>query len=157
MPLFRWHRETCILFHTYFLGTNNNSSIIFFISSGDMYLFLGVAIHTSSSFVLSLLCNSFTDFFETLVILSAILLPTKSLVDSAVFWIALFEAVFIASVVDFLALSISFWPYLLLKLLKNPYPFTYILSLSSIEYLIFIWNLYLTTIVKFILSSISNE
>ena len=33
---------------------------------------------------------------------------------------------------------------------KNPYPFTYILSLGSIEYL------YLITIVKFILSSISN-
>ena len=41
-----------------------------------------------------------------------------------------------------------FWPYLLLKFLpmffakdKNPYPFSYILSLGSIEYLIFIrWN-----------------
>ena len=48
----------------------------------------------------------------------------------------------------------------------NPYPFTYILSLGSIEYLIFIRceatsvrytrNLHLITIVKFILSSISN-
>ena len=79
-----------------------------------------------------------------LVILSAILLPVKSPVVSAVFWIAVYDAVFIASVVAFLALSISFWPYLLLKLLpiflakdKNPYPFTYILSVGSIEYLIF--------------------
>ena len=51
-----------------------------------------------------------------LVILPAILLPIKSPVASAAFWIALFDAVFIASVVDFLALSRSIWPYLLLKL-----------------------------------------
>ena len=76
-----------------------------------MYLFLWVANFTSSS---SLLLLDF--FFETLVILSAILLPIKSPVASAVFWIALFDAVFIASAVDFLALSRSFWPYLLLKL-----------------------------------------
>ena len=69
-----------------------------------MYLFLGVAISTSS---VSLFGNSFECncvvvdfFFETLVILSAILLPIKSSVASAVFWIALFGAVFIASVVD---------------------------------------------------------
>ena len=73
-----------------------------------MCLFLGVTISTSS-FISPLLCNSFGDFFlETLVILSAILLPIKSPVASAVFWIALFEAVFIASAVDFLALSRSF-------------------------------------------------
>ena len=42
------------------------------------------------------------NFFEALVILSAILSPIKSPVASAVFWIALFKAVFIASVVDFL-------------------------------------------------------
>ena len=45
---------------------------------------------------------------ETLVILSAILLPIKSPVSSAVFRIALFETVFIASVADFLAPSTSF-------------------------------------------------
>ena len=60
-----------------------------------MYRFLWVVISTSS-----LLASLF--FFETLVILSAVLLPKKSPVASAVFWIALFEAVFIASVVDFL-------------------------------------------------------
>ena len=88
------------------------------------------------------------------------LINNQITVGSAVFWIDLFDAVFIASVVDFLALSRSFLSYLLLKLLpvffakeKNPYPFT---SLGSIEYLIFICYLYLITIVKFILSSISN-
>ena len=72
------------LIHTYFLGTYLNSSIICFISSGDMYLFLGVVISTSSS--ASLFGNSFIDFyFETLIILSAILLPITSPVASAVF------------------------------------------------------------------------
>ena len=66
--------------------------------SGDAYLFVWVVISTSSS----LSRDSFVDFlFETLVILSAISLPIKSPVASAVFWIALFEAVFIASIVDF--------------------------------------------------------
>ena len=78
------------LIHTYFLGTDLNSSIICFLSSRDMYLFLRVAISTSS-FVSSLLCNSFECnsvvdfFFETFVILSAILLPIKSPVASADF------------------------------------------------------------------------
>ena len=125
-------------------GTNLNSSIICCLSSGDMYLFLGVALSTSNS--VSSFGNSLVEFFETLAILSATLLPIKSPVASAVSWIALFETVFIAYVVDFLALSRNFWPYLLLKLLpiflskdKNPYPFKYILSLGLIEYLIFIF------------------
>ena len=88
------------LIYTYFLGTNLNSSIICFISYGDIYLFLGVAISTFTS--VSSFGNSFVDFFlETLVILSAILLPIKSPVASAIFWIALFDSVFISSVVDF--------------------------------------------------------
>ena len=74
--------------------------------SGDMYLSFGISI--SSSFCE---CNSLGDFFETLVILSAILLPIKSPVASAVFWIALFEGVFIGSVVDFLAVWKMFWLY----------------------------------------------
>ena len=52
---------------------NFNSSIICCISSGDMYLFLGVALSTFTS--VSLFCNSFVDFFKTLIIMSAILLP----------------------------------------------------------------------------------
>ena len=73
------------LIYTYFLGTNLNSSIICFLSSSDMYIFLGVAISTSSS-ISSLLCNSVVDFFfETLVILSAVLLPIKSPVAPAFF------------------------------------------------------------------------
>ena len=96
------------LIHTYFLGTNLNSSIICFLSSGDIYLFLDVAISTSSSFVSSFGNFLLGFFFETLVILSAILLPMKSPVASAVFWVTLFDTVFIASVVDFLALSRSF-------------------------------------------------
>ena len=64
-----------------------------------MYLCFGTSV---SSFR-----NSVARFFETLVILSAILLPIKSPVASAVSWIAPFEAAFIASVVDLLALSRS--------------------------------------------------
>ena len=81
------------------------------------------------------------DFFKIFVILAAILLPTKSPVASAVSWIDLFEVVFIASIIESLVVSRSFWLHLLLKFLpmflaktkKNPYPFTYILSLGSIE------------------------
>ena len=62
-----------------------------------MYLSLDVSV---SSFV-SLFFERAKGFLETLVILSAILLPIKSTVASAVFWIALFAAVFIASVADF--------------------------------------------------------
>ena len=62
--------------------TNLNSSIICCLSSGDMYLFLRVVL--SKSISVSLFCNSLADFFEMLVILSAILLPIKSPVASAV-------------------------------------------------------------------------
>ena len=86
----------------------------------------------------SIVGNFLVDFLETLVILSTILLPTKSPVASAEFYIARLEAVFIASVVDFLAVSTNFFPCLLLILLAkdmNPYPFTYILFFGSNEYL----------------------
>ena len=63
--------------------TSLNSSIICCIFFGDMYLSFGVS---NSSFS-SVFCDrNFTeDFFETLVILSAILLPIKSSVASAFF------------------------------------------------------------------------
>ena len=81
-----------------------NSSMICCTFSGDMHLSFGAP----DLPLASLFCVFFFDFFETLVILSAISLPIKSPVASAVFWIALFEAVFIASVVDILAVSRSF-------------------------------------------------
>ena len=61
------------LIYTNVLGTNLNSSLICYLSSGDMYLFLGAALSTS----ISLFRNSFVNFFETLATLSAILLPIK--------------------------------------------------------------------------------
>ena len=66
-----------------------------------------VSFGASDSSLASLFCG-FLDFLETLVILSAILLPMKSPVASAVFFIALFEEVFIPSVVGFFVLSRSF-------------------------------------------------
>ena len=59
---------------------NLDSSIVSCLFSGDIYLSFGISI--SSSFCE---CNSLGEFFETLVTLSAILLPIKSLVASAVF------------------------------------------------------------------------
>ena len=57
------------------------SSIIFHLFSGDVYL--SSAIFNSFSSVFKTFCE---DFFETLVILSAILLPIKSIIaSSAVF------------------------------------------------------------------------
>ena len=89
------------LLHYY---TSLNSSIICCLFSGDIYLSFGV----SDSSLASLFCECIEDLFETLVILSAILLPIKPPVASAVFWIAFFEVVFIASVVYFFALSRGF-------------------------------------------------
>ena len=63
---------------------NLNSSIICCLSFLDIYLSFGISLMTSSDGN-SGECNFFEDFFETLVILSAILLPIKSPVASAVF------------------------------------------------------------------------
>ena len=57
---------------------NLRSPIIFCLSSGEIYLSLGI----SSSFVSELFCS---EVFEIPVILSAILFPMKSPVASAVF------------------------------------------------------------------------
>ena len=98
--------SSIIFENTHFLlGTHLNSLIICCLSSDDIYIFVIIII--------------IRFFFETLVILSAILLPIKSPVASAVLSIALFGAPFIASAVDFLALSRSFWTYLLVKLLPH--------------------------------------
>ena len=61
---------------------NIRSSIIFCLSSGYMYLSLDNSLFCSVVTVLELFC---CDVFETLVILSAILLPIKSSAASAVF------------------------------------------------------------------------
>ena len=98
--------------------TNLNPSIICCRSFGDMYHFFGtsfwLALPTSFRLALSTSISLLELLFfpvlfvETLVILSAILLPIKLPVASAVFSIALFDAVFIASDVNFLALLRSF-------------------------------------------------
>ena len=80
--------------------------------SGDVYIFFGISVSFSYVFKCNLFeCNSFGGF-ETLAILWVVLLPIKSSVFSAVFWITLFEAVFIASVVGVLAVCRSLWLYL---------------------------------------------
>ena len=56
-----------------------NSSIIFCLSLGEIYLSFGISLLTSFNCI-----SSFCDFFDALVILSAILLPIKSPVASAV-------------------------------------------------------------------------
>ena len=88
--------------------SNLNSSIICCLSSGDMYLFFGTSISLLASLFFE--CNSTEcsaeDFFETLVILSAFSFSIKSPVPFTGFLIAFFEAVFIASVVYFLALKL---------------------------------------------------
>ena len=60
--------------------------MILCLSSGYIYFSLSI----SSSFVSELF---FGDVFDTLVILLAVLFPIKSPFTSAVFWIALFNAV----------------------------------------------------------------
>ena len=59
---------------------NLNSSIICCFSFGEIYLSFGISLLTSFDCL-----SSLRDFLDALVILSAILLPTKSPVASAVF------------------------------------------------------------------------
>ena len=58
---------------------NLNSSIILCLSCGGIYLSFGISLLTTFE------CGSLAGFFEILVILSAILLPNRSPVASAVF------------------------------------------------------------------------
>ena len=117
------------LFYCY---TNLNSSIIccFFFWWFVSFFGASISLLASSFFKCnSIECNSVGDFFKTLVILSAILLPIKSPVASTVFRIALFEAVFIAFVLDFLALTRHFWPYLCFSQMTKIHIFLHILYL----------------------------
>ena len=69
---------------------NLGSSAIFCLCSGEIYLF--VAISFSSLFLI--VSGLFSgEPFEAFIILLAVLLPIKSLVASAVFWITLFEVI----------------------------------------------------------------
>ena len=63
---------------------NLNSSVICCLSCGEMYLSFGISLLASFEGN-SVKCNYFGDFFEELVILSAILLAIKSPIASAVF------------------------------------------------------------------------
>ena len=104
-------------------------------------------------------CSSAEDFFETLVILSVILLPIKSTVASTVlnysFWRSFYciHCRFFSAVKTFLTIFIA---QMFFAKDKNPYLFPYIISLGLIEYLIFKqwnciqWRHYLITTVKFI-------
>ena len=102
-----------------------NSSIIFCLSLGEIYLSFGISLLTSSC-----------DFFDALVILSAIILPIKSPVafpgSLSIFSPAVLANFFHTSI----PLSINDLLYLSLKFLAKdikPYPFTNLLSLGSIE------------------------
>ena len=86
--------------------TNLNSSMICCLFSGDMYLSFGFSLSALSKLFLNVIPSKiFLNAIplKHLLFFSAILLPIKF--ASAAFWIALFEAVFIASLVDFLTLS----------------------------------------------------
>ena len=69
-----------------------------------MYLFFGTFFELALSTCISPSECFDENFFEILVILSALLLPIKSAVASAVFSINIFGLVFIASVGDVLAI-----------------------------------------------------
>ena len=91
---------------------NLRSSIISYLSFRDIYLSLGISLSCSFVTVSELFC---CEFFETLAVLLASLLPVNSPVASAVFLMAFFEVVLSASVAHCLAWSISFWLYLPFK------------------------------------------
>ena len=72
--------------------------IIFWFFSGDINLSLDISLSSSFVIVSELFC---CEGFENFVILSLILLPIKSPVAFAVFWITLLQEVLSASVTDF--------------------------------------------------------
>ena len=84
---------------------NLKSSIFSCLSSGDIYLSLGISLLFSFVTVSKLFC---CEFCKTFMILLAILFPIKSPVVYAVFSMNLFEEFLGASVADCLAWSISF-------------------------------------------------
>ena len=98
---------------------NLSLSIISCVFCEDGYIYFGVSLSTpifslSLSTASGLICGK---LHETFIILSAVLLPTKLLVVSASFWIALFEPILSESVTNCLTFSKTFWLHLLRKLL----------------------------------------
>ena len=82
-----------------------------------IYIFISLAISIfSNSFIATseLFCG---EFFETFVILSAVLLPIKSSVAYAIFWIAFLRAVLTNSLADCYQWFRSFWLNLVLTFL----------------------------------------
>ena len=93
---------------------NLRSLIIVCIPCWDIYLSLGISLSCSVIIISGLFCG---EILQAFVILLAILLPIKSPVNSAVFWITFFEVVLSAFVADCLTWSRSFWQYLPLTFL----------------------------------------
>ena len=89
-------------------------SIIFCVSSLDIFPFLGIYLSCSFITVFKLFC---CDALEIFLILSAILRPIGSLVNSAIFLNYSFGSNWSKSMAKYLALSRNFWLYLMLKLL----------------------------------------
>ena len=87
-----------------------SSSLICVLFSGNLYLSFGISIDFLS------FCETVTG--EYFVSLLEILLPVKSSVTSAVFWVTLLKVVLTASVASFSAWSRSFWLYLPLNFLS---------------------------------------
>ena len=87
-----------MIFHYCTVILNIRLSIFFGLCFGDIYFSLGISLSFSFLSVSEVFCHK---FFETFVILLAILLPIKSPVAYAVFEIPLFEEVsstFVANV-----------------------------------------------------------
>ena len=132
-----------------------------------IYIYLGISLSRWFVIVCGLFCG---EVFETSMILSGILLPIKSPVSSAGFWIALFEELISAFVTDCLARLRSLWLYLHLSFYLCFYQHFYSYfsnrqnSIAFYNYLVskLIWIarhflyfiVYLITKVMFVLSSI---
>ena len=86
----------------------------FGVCSNQFIIFWYTLLFYYNSSVSELFCCG---FFESFVILLAILLPIKSPVAYAVFWMTLYEDVLRASVAGFWAWSRGFWLYLTLRFL----------------------------------------
>ena len=93
---------------------NLSLSIISSLFSGYIYIYIYIYIYFGISIALSSVCQLVSGLSHdaVLVLSSAILLSVKSLVAFTVFWLGLLQAVFSASVANFLAWSRDFWVHL---------------------------------------------